>query len=196
MTVGGGGQVGQLSRLRHPNVVTFYGAVTEGGSRLLVVTELMARDLRSFLRSNAAAAPLVQRLRMAQQSVRGVLYLHSLDPAVVHRDVKPENLLLGTADLPVKLCDLGLARGLQGGRVVTKHGLGTAWYMGPEVHRGAALERSCDVYALAVVLWELVSLHTPFADKPPQSIPGIVGWAGERPHMQPLHALAQIKVPS
>ena len=47
--------------------------------------------------------------------------------------------------------------------------------MAPEVHRGSDVDERCDMYALAVVLWELVTLGVPFADKPPQSIPGIVG---------------------
>jgi eukaryotic-like serine/threonine-protein kinase len=140
-----------------------------------MVLELMERDMRSFLRTDARTASLQSRVSLGLGALSGILYLHSQVPPVVHRDIKPENLLLSHGDSRVKVCDLGLARNKHGVFLQTVHHGGTLSYVAPEVHRGSDVDERCDMYALAVVLWELVTLGVPFADKPPQSIPGIVG---------------------
>lgn len=165
------GEVAQLSCLRHPHVLAFYGAVSRGDG-LCMLVELMERDVRSYLRGAGREAALEARLRIGLGALSGLRYLHSRVPKVVHRDIKPENLLLSHHDSVVKICDLGLARTKQGAFLQTKHHGGTLCYVAPEVHRGGDIDEGCDVYAMAIVLWELATLRVPFADKPPQSIPG------------------------
>ena len=110
-----------LKRLRHPNVVTLFGAaVAEGGrrgggeERYLLVTELAECSLRDVLADpgstatpNGRLCTLRRRLLLAAQVACGVAFIHSR--GVVHFDLKPANLLL-TASLVVKICDLGVAR--------------------------------------------------------------------------------------
>ena len=165
------GEVEQLSCLRHPHILGFYGAVSRG-DKLCMLVELMERDVRSYLRGVGREAALEARLRIGLGALSGVRYLHSQVPKVVHRDIKPENLLLSHGDAVVKICDLGLARTKQGAFLQTKHHGGTLCYVAPEVHRGGDIDEGCDVYAMAIVLWELATLQAPFSDKPPQSIPG------------------------
>jgi hypothetical protein len=166
------GEVAQLSSLRHPHILTFYGAVSRG-DKLSMLVELMERDVRSYLRGNGREAALSARLRIGLGALSGVRYLHAQAPKVVHRDIKPENLLLSLGDSVVKICDLGLARHKQGAFLQTRHHGGTLSYVAPEVHRGCDIDEGCDVYAMAIVLWELTTLAVPFEDKPPQSIPGV-----------------------
>eukprot|EP00293_Proteomonas_sulcata_P011865 CAMPEP_0184317090 /NCGR_PEP_ID=MMETSP1049-20130417/94470_1 /TAXON_ID=77928 /ORGANISM="Proteomonas sulcata, Strain CCMP704" /LENGTH=134 /DNA_ID=CAMNT_0026636337 /DNA_START=84 /DNA_END=489 /DNA_ORIENTATION=+ len=73
---------------------------------------------------------------------------------------------------------------------------GTLLYVAPEVHRGQAFDEGCDVYAFAIVLWELVTLGRPFDDKPEQAIPGIVGWGAERPTLETLNKMKSEKLNS
>ncbi|EKX46970.1 hypothetical protein GUITHDRAFT_58972, partial [Guillardia theta CCMP2712] len=173
-------EVSRLCRLRHPNILAFYGAVTKA-PKLCIITEVSHRSIFVCLYLGGKDANLIKRLDIALGAMNGLLYLHSQNPPVVHRDVKPENLLLCQDDEIVKVCDFGLARDKQGAYLQTIHQGGTLNYIAPEVHRGADVDESCDVYSFAIVLWELLSLSEPYKDKPAQSIPGIVGWGGERP---------------
>jgi len=97
------GEVAQLSCLRHPNVLAFYGAVSQG-DKLCMIVELMDRDVRGFLKTDASRVSLEARVRIGVGAMSGVLYLHSQLPKVVHRDIKPENLLLSHGDTVVKVC--------------------------------------------------------------------------------------------
>ena len=189
------GEVSQLTSLRHPNILAFYGAVTSG-EKLSMIVELMDKDVRSYLRDEARGAALEARLRVGVGALSGIMYLHSLTPPVVHRDIKPENLLLSHGNSVVKICDLGLARHKHGAFLQTAHQGGTLSYIAPEVHRGANIDESCDIYAMAIVVWELVTRETPFADKPPQSIPGIVGWGAERPTLAAVTACDKAELDS
>jgi len=188
------GEVAQLSCLRHPNILAFYGAVSQG-DKLCMIVELMDRDVRGFLKTDASRVSLEARVRIGVGAMSGVLYLHSQLPQVVHRDIKPENLLLSHGDTVVKVCDLGLARNKHGAFLQTVHQGGTLSYVAPEVHKGSDIDEGCDMYAMAIVLWELVTLGVPYSDKPPQSIPGIVGWGAERPSMTAFapEVLGQVK---
>jgi len=97
------GEVAQLSCLRHPNILAFYGAVSQG-DKLCMIVELMDRDVRGFLKTDASRVSLEARVRIGVGAMSGVLYLHSQLPQVVHRDIKPENLLLSHGDTVVKVC--------------------------------------------------------------------------------------------
>lgn len=174
-------EVAVLCRLRHPHVLAFYGATTSPPV-LRLVTEMLECDLRHYLRGEGKKAGLARRVEVAIGAACGMAYLHSQSPPLVHRDVKPENFLL-SATGEVKVCDFGLARGRHKTFLQTMHHGGTLVYIAPEVHRGQDFDEGCDVYAFAVVLWELATLGVPFDDKAPQSIPGIVGWGRERPSM-------------
>lgn len=160
-------------RLRHDHVVAVEGAAAEGGASgaLSELALVMARMTGGTLDAWAASpegrsAPRAARLRKLLDVALGLRYLHAHD--VVHADLKPSNVLLD-GDGRARLADLGLARVLRAGEVSrsTLRGgtaLGTPLYMDPSLRAGGALSTASDVYALAILCWEVLVGAKPFAD--------------------------------
>jgi serine/threonine protein kinase len=149
-----------MSRLSHPHIVTLFGACTRAPN-LCMVMELCDATLFSAVhgtgdgvRSRAARSEK-EVVGLSVQIASAFEYLHDLRPAVIHRDLKSNNVLL-TSDLQVKLCDFGLV-----GTNVTA--AGTPAYMAPELLKSGLFSKKVDVYAFAVLLWEMFTQSVPFA---------------------------------
>jgi len=93
---------------------------------------------------------------MASDVTRALAYLHTRSPPVIHRDIKPGNLLIDRA-WKVKLADFGLAFSER-----AKQGAGTPQYMAPELLNGDEFGHKVDVYALGMVLYEILTRTVPF----------------------------------
>ncbi|MBX3197283.1 MAG: serine/threonine protein kinase [Labilithrix sp.] len=154
------------ARIRHPNVVPTLDVVATDGELFLVMDyvpgESIAR-LSRVLRERQETLPI----RILSATIAGVLHgLHAAHEAkderghplgIVHRDVSPQNVLVGTDGVP-RVLDFGVAKAA--GRVqTTREGQikGKLSYMPPEQLRGAAVSRQTDIYAVGVMLWELVA---------------------------------------
>eukprot|EP00048_Salpingoeca_helianthica_P011638 m.168120 g.168120 ORF g.168120 m.168120 type:complete len:1190 (+) comp15257_c0_seq2:75-3644(+) len=162
-----------LRRLRHRNIVFFYGAgLLDGGPFL--VTEYMARgSLKAILHGSAAVLGWRRRLRALQDTAAGMHYLHSQTPPFIHRDLKSGNLLV-TDTWTVKVCDLGTARvcGLvEGGpRAASSNaaldtmtcGVGTLLWTAPEVLQGRQYDIKADVYSFSIVMFEVLTRVLPY----------------------------------
>jgi len=156
-------EVSVLTHLRHPNVVLFMGACTEEG-KLSIVTEFMPNgDVGSYLKKNKNQ-PLLFILKMARDVALGMNWLHCSKPPIIHRDLKPGNLLIDE-NFTVKVCDFGLSN-FQRSRTFKDEGFaaGTPLWMAPEVLTGRQLSEKVDVYAFAVVLWEMLTGKDPFGE--------------------------------
>jgi hypothetical protein len=150
-----------LASLTHPALVTLYDAAKdEATNREFLVMELVeGRDLREVLRNGpiapADAAPVLAEL------AEGLHVIHSR--GIVHRDVKPANVLLATAHLPTrrwnaKLADFGIARLLDESRLTsTGHIIGTPGYLSPEQVRGDQVGSAADVYGLGLLMIEALT---------------------------------------
>ena len=152
-----------VAKLRHPNLVHVYDAGQLPGGRPYVVMECiegntLARCARPM--SVGVALTLVGQVAAAL----GVAH----DVGVIHRDVKPSNILLdSSADGPVaKLADFGIARTEDSDITRTGTALGTPAYMAPESFRGETVPAS-DVYGLGLILYELLTGERPFKAKMP-----------------------------
>jgi serine/threonine protein kinase len=155
--------------LVHPNIVTVFDVGTQDGHPFLVTELLDGRTLRDELVDRLALSPAVA-LDLAIQLARGVAAAHAL--RIVHRDLKPENLFLTRSGV-LKVLDFGLAKlrvdmGDGAGALATidvsQPGrlIGTPAYMSPEQLRGEPVDERADIFAIGVILYELLTGAHPF----------------------------------
>jgi serine/threonine protein kinase/formylglycine-generating enzyme required for sulfatase activity len=158
--------------LRHPNIVPVYDFGEADGVLYLAMALIgQGRTLRDLL-AEQGALPLEQALPILAQLAGALDYLHQHEPPLVHRDVKPANLLLEQRGegLWAVLTDFGLVRSLQASTGLTRSGttLGTPAYMAPEQadpDRWGEVTSLTDVYALGVVAYEMLVGRPPFVGK-------------------------------
>jgi eukaryotic-like serine/threonine-protein kinase len=153
------------ARIRHPNVVEFLGSgFAEDGRPYLVQELLDGEDMETLLRREAVALPRVYEI--ALQLLEALSAVH--DAGLVHRDVKPANVLLcfgEFGELRIKLVDFGVVKPKQADdRLITGTGsvIGTPHYMSPEQARGLEVDARSDLWSLGVVLFEALSGKLPF----------------------------------
>jgi len=157
-----------LAELDHPGIVGLRGELSVTGGQAYYAMELVeGQDLRQVLRARGAL-PAEEAIRIAQEVLAALAYAHARD--VIHRDVKPPNVLLDGAGR-ARLADFGLARVLESsGLTRTGTVLGTPEYMAPEQAEGQPSEARTDIYALGVLLYELVSGAPPFRAERPLAV--------------------------
>ena len=178
-------EVDIMRRLRHPNVLLLMGVVTAAGS-LSIVTEFIHRgSLFKLLhrpQPEAIKAALVEhrrRIRFCIDVAKGMHYLHTCIPIIVHRDLKSPNLLVDK-DWTVKVCDFGMSRMKKNTFLSSKSNAGTPEWMSPEVLRNEESDEKCDVYSYGVILWEIATMKEPWAELNAMQVVGAVGFQGKR----------------
>lgn len=147
------------ARLAHPNVVRVFDAGETDGRPYIVMEYVPGETVAALLERRGQLSP-AEAVDVALQACAGLQHVH--DRGLVHRDVKPQNLLVGD-DGCVKLADLGIARAAESTRL-TMHGtiLGTAAYLSPEQAAGEEVTPAVDVYSLGAVLYELLTGRPPY----------------------------------
>eukprot|EP00170_Pyropia_yezoensis_P005904 contig_24048_g5922 len=177
-----------MSMLEHPNVVTFLGACIHHPN-LAIILEFMPggslyRAIHRRRRNNLGPFPLLKTLWIAFGVAKGLDYLHSQYPVVIHRDCKSPNILLGTNVREVKITDFGLSRLRVSSYVNTGPG-GTPEWMAPELLRQDPFDEQSDVFSFGVILWELVMCEKPWRDDHPMQVVFRVGSRGEKLQIPP-----------
>ncbi|KAK9142395.1 hypothetical protein Syun_011795 [Stephania yunnanensis] len=168
-----------MLRLRHPNVVLFMGAVTRPPN-LSILTEFLPRgSLYRLLHRPNVQLDEKRRLKMALDVAKGMNYLHTSHPTIVHRDLKSPNLLVDK-NWTVKVCDFGLSRLKHHTFLSSKSTAGTPEWMAPEVLRNEPSNEKCDVYSFGVILWELATMRMPWSGMNPMQVVGAVGFQNRR----------------
>lgn len=147
--------------LSHPNIVVIYDAGSDDDLFYITMEYVAGRSLLAMMEERQAF-PLPRLLRLMEQACKALDYAHQRN--IVHRDVKPANILLGELDT-VKITDFGTAKILEIGGTQTGHIIGTPSYMSPEQVKGRPVDGRADVFSLGVILYELVTGEKPFPGK-------------------------------
>ncbi|MGV9786740.1 serine/threonine-protein kinase [Streptomyces sp. NPDC003435] len=155
-------EVRLLAILRHPNIPEQYAFGTHGGFPYLVMYHVVGINLLTFLRDYTPFAPHVAVSVAAQIAVA---FTHTHECGVVHRDVKPENLMISEKGV-LYVIDFGIGKQLGIKSTLTQPGssLGTCGYQAPEQIQGEEVTAAADVYSFSCVLYELLTGRPPFVE--------------------------------
>ncbi|MGB5675555.1 MAG: serine/threonine-protein kinase, partial [Gemmatimonadota bacterium] len=181
-----------VAGLEHPHILTLIDSGESGGLLYYIMPYVTGESLRQRL-EREGQLPVEEALRIAAEVADGLDYAHR--QGVIHRDVKPGNILL--SDRHAVIADFGIARAITvaGGERVTSTGLGvgTPLYASPEQAAGAEhLDGRTDIYALGCVLYEMLSGEVPLSASTPQALQ--LRRMTETP--SPLHSVRQTVPPS
>ena len=148
-----------VAQLSHPNIVTVIDRGEDAGRHYIVFEYIDGENLKELL-VRSGRLSVRDALELGLQVARALAFAH--EHSVVHRDVKPQNVLLD-GDGRAKVTDFGIARSLDvEGVTITGTVLGTADYVAPEQAGGRQVDAQTDVYSLGVVLYELLAGEVPF----------------------------------
>lgn len=158
------------ANLNHPNIVSLFDYGADNGTYFIVMEYIAGRSVADLLTESESLLP--ERAAEIASDVAGALHRAHL-AGIVHRDIKPGNIML-TSGGETKVTDFGIARAIRGddeqSRTQTGVVIGTASYLSPEQAQGNAVDARSDVYALGVVLYEMLTGQTPFGGDSPLAI--------------------------
>jgi serine/threonine-protein kinase len=146
-------------RLNHPNIVTIYDAGEEHDLAYISMEYLKGKDLTPWIKSGNLL-PLPRVLQMVADCAEALAYAH--DHNVVHRDIKPGNIMYDADSGVLKITDFGIARITDSSRTKTGMVLGTPSYMSPEQLAGKKVDGRSDLFSLGVMLYQMVTGQLPF----------------------------------
>ena len=165
-----GREVRMAARLQHPHILTVFDSGDAAGHLWFTMPYIEGESLRDRL-DRERQLPMDDAVRIAREAAQALEYAHQ--HGVIHRDVKPENLLL-TQDGNTLVADFGIARSLSGGEdrlTGTGLAIGTPAYMSPEQASGENdLTARSDVYSLGAVLYEMLAGEPPFTGPTAQAV--------------------------
>jgi serine/threonine protein kinase len=155
------------AQVNHPNVVHVYDYGARDDTPYLVLQYVPGRDLKESL-AREGPYPPEEAIRITSQTLHGLEAIHRV--GLIHRDVKPQNILLGF-DQTAHVADFGIAHN-PANSLLTGDGttLGTPSYMAPEQARGEPVTKAADLYAAGVVLFELLTGRLPFTGDTPLAV--------------------------
>lgn len=149
-----------LSRLNHPNLPAFTDFFTEGSRHFLVMEYIDGNTLENLLENNGGPFSERRVLGWGRQLCDVLEYLHSQQPPVIFRDMKPGNVML-TRSGRIKLIDFGIARLFRASSSQDTQLLGTPGFAPPEQYGSAQTDERSDIYSLAMTLFQLMTYEMP-----------------------------------
>ncbi len=156
-----------LAHLDHPNIVRSLASTEVDGELVMALEFLDGETLRARLAARGRL-PWTEAVAIASDVAAALTAAHGQEPPIIHRDLKPENLMLTPAG--VKVMDFGIGKVLQAMRKGTTGSVGTLAYMSPEQIDAAPVDHRADLYALGLVLYEMLAGRPPFASESPRQL--------------------------
>jgi tRNA A-37 threonylcarbamoyl transferase component Bud32 len=157
-----------LASLDHPNIVRCLLCTEYEGRPVMVLELLEGLTLREML-GVRGALHWPEMARYAVQIAKALEAAHARIPSVVHRDLKPENVII-QPDGRVKVMDFGIAKIVQAVSGTTDHAVGTLQYMSPEHIDARTVDGRADLFALGLLMWEMLAGQPPFTGKSPREL--------------------------
>jgi len=152
------------SRVTHSNVLRVFDLGESDGIQFLTMQFVDGRDLSTILKKQGKL-PVERLLRVFRQTAEGLKAAH--DQGVIHRDLKPQNIMLDSADR-VYVTDFGMAKSSeQSGMTQTGAVIGTPFYMSPEQVKGEPVGPQSDIFSLGVILYQMATGTVPFSGATP-----------------------------
>jgi beta-lactam-binding protein with PASTA domain/predicted Ser/Thr protein kinase len=145
--------------LQHPNVVSVYDRGSHDGTYYIAMEYLPGRTLKQVIREEAPLDP-IRAIDITIQILKAARFAHRR--GVIHRDLKPHNVMVEDDSDHIKVTDFGIARAGASDMTETGSIMGTAQYLSPEQAQGHAVSAPSDLYSVGVVLYELVTGRVPF----------------------------------
>eukprot|EP00727_Mastigamoeba_balamuthi_P013701 m51a1_g8954 putative serine threonine kinase (1680) ;mRNA; r:1026291-1032121 len=172
-------EISLLAELRHPSIILFMGASLDPNNMFIITEWMDGGSLKTVLEDKAVDMP--RAIAILSSVCRGLIYIHASN--IIHRDLKAANILVNDK-WDVKITDFGLSAIKNANKTMTV--CGTVAWMAPEIlERGHFSEKS-DVYALGMVMYEVLTRHNPFNGVPVMSLVSrIIG--GQRPAIPDSH---------
>jgi serine/threonine protein kinase len=170
-----------MAQLRHPHIVRVLDVDKVGNSPYFIMEYIAGKSLSQRLQEQGPL-PIPEALEIARQITSALEYAHQHDPPVIHRDIKPDNILLESSSGRVVVTDFGIAKVLGvSGYTSTDFVLGTLLYCAPEqVLQPQELDGRADLYSLGMVIYEMVSGHAFFSGLDERALLGRVLYGSEK----------------
>lgn len=153
--------------LMHPNIVSIYDVGEDGDMHYIVMEYVKGKTLKQYIKEYAPLSP-ARSVQIMRQLASAIAHAH--ENHIIHRDIKPQNILMDEEG-NVKVTDFGIATSLAATSYTkTNSVIGTVHYLSPEQARGGNATKKSDIYALGIVLYELLTGEVPFSGESAVSI--------------------------
>ncbi len=157
-----------ISLLSHPNITKVYDVSVSDELQYIVMEYIEGITLKEYMEYRARPLTYKETLHFIMQILAALQHAH--DKGIVHRDVKPQNIML-LADGTIKVMDFGIARFSRSeSHTITDKAIGSVHYISPEQARGNATDVRADIYSVGVMMYEMLSGHLPFESDSPVSV--------------------------
>eukprot|EP01025_Chloroclados_australasicus_P061801 TRINITY_DN811_c0_g2_i4.p1 TRINITY_DN811_c0_g2~~TRINITY_DN811_c0_g2_i4.p1 ORF type:complete len:366 (-),score=17.40 TRINITY_DN811_c0_g2_i4:691-1788(-) len=169
-----------MARMQHENIVDCYGGNKALGKRAILMEYMDRGSLDVYIHKNSSPIKLINYFKILKSICKALAYLH---PTIVHRDIKPQNVLLNKKGY-VKVADFGLSRFKEATTTLfSSNPVGTPHYVAPEVLTGKfKITSQVDVYSLGILMWEMYTRKRPWHGNKDYQIAYLV-MTDERPEL-------------
>lgn len=149
-----------ISMLDHPNIVRVYDVSVWDKTQFIVMELIEGVDLKQFMLQNGGKLTWKETVKFAEDTLQALQHAH--EHGIVHRDVKPQNIML-LQDGSIKVMDFGIARFSRSGvHTATDKAMGSVHYISPEQARGDVTDAKSDLYSIGIMMYEMLSGQLPF----------------------------------